>query len=246
MIHHKNTKRRAAQKGFYMFYRTVIFDLDGTLLDTLGDLAAAGNHALCAMGLPTHEVSAYRFFVGNGIPKLIERILPEANRGEASQELALSLFRRYYAEHAIERTQPYDGIVTLLQTLRENGVQLGVLSNKDDAFTQSIVAHFFPNGIDAVLGRKEGAAPKPDPASLQSMMSAFGCSPQETLYVGDSNVDVLTAHNAGAECCGAVWGFRGKEELASAGADALALAPSDILSVVQMGCEAYSCENQMQ
>ncbi len=223
-----------------MFYRTVIFDLDGTLLDTLGDLAAAGNHALTAMGLPTHETDAYRFFVGNGVPKLIERILPEANRGEASQALALSLFRRYYAEHAMERTRPYDGIAAMLQTLKESGVQLGVLSNKDDAFTQSIIAHFFPNVMDAVLGRKEGAAPKPDPASLQSMMSALGCSPQKTLYVGDSNVDVRTAHNAGVECCGAVWGFRGEPELTGAGADALAFSAADVLSVVQTGCIANS------
>lgn len=223
-----------------MFYRTVIFDLDGTLLDTLGDLAAAGNHALSAMGLPTHETDAYRFFVGNGVPKLIERILPETSRGEASQALALSLFRRYYAEHAMERTRPYDGIVSILQTLKENGVQLGVLSNKDDAFTQSIIAHFFPQVMDAVLGRKEGAAPKPDPTSLQNMMAELGCSPQETLYVGDSSVDVLTAHNAGVECCGVVWGFRGQAELTSAGADALAFAPADLLSVSKMGCAAYS------
>lgn len=246
MIKPENTSAAPRRKDWFMFYRTVIFDLDGTLLDTLGDLAAAGNHALTAMGLPTHEVNAYRFFVGNGVPKLIERILPEINRGEASQELALSLFRRYYAEHAMEHTHPYDGIVPLLQTLKESGVQLGVLSNKDDAFTQSIISHFFPQVMDAVLGRKEGAAPKPDPTSLQSMMAALGCSPQETLYVGDSNVDVLTAHNAGVECCGAVWGFRGQQELTSAGADALAFVPDDILSVVQTGCAANSLEHTMQ
>ena len=156
---------------------------------------------------PAHtRTDAYRFFVGNGVPKLIERILPEANRGEASQELALSLFRRYYAEHAMERTRPYDGIAAMLQTLKESGVQLGVLSNKTTHSRSPSSRTFCPNVMDAVLGRKEGAAPKPDPASLQSMMSALGCSPQKTLYVGDSNVDVRTAHNAGwnaAVRCGA-------------------------------------------
>lgn len=215
--------------------QAVIFDLDGTLLDTLGDLAGAGNHALRAMGLETHPVDAYRRMVGNGIPKLIERMLP-AGSGEATRAVALELFRNWYNAHGFDVTAPYPGIPRLLERLASLGVATAVVSNKDDAMTKAIAAHYFPDhAFTAVIGRRDGVPAKPDPASVREAMAAMGRVPSECLYVGDSDVDVLTAHNAGLCCCGALWGFRGRAELEAAGADLLAATADDVLAAVLNG-----------
>ncbi len=203
-------------------FQSVIFDLDGTLLDTLEDLAAAGNYTLSAMGLPTHPVDAYRQMVGNGIPNLLRRMLPEQNRGEATCALAQTLFRPYYAAHMQDYTTPYPGVVSLLAQLKERGVATGVLSNKADDFVQQIVQQYFPDLIGAALGLREDFPAKPDPSSALHLLQVLDAEPSRTLYCGDSDVDMHTAANAGIPSCGVLWGFRDEDELAGAGAAYLA------------------------
>lgn len=200
-------------------YRFIVFDLDGTLLDTLGDLAAAGNHTLSAMGLPTHPVDAYRKMVGNGIPKLIERMLPQHNRGQATQQLASELFDNYYSQHMQDLTAPYPGIIELLKNISAAGVILSIASNKADEYAQVIVNDYFNGFFKAVAGLKPEVPAKPEPHSVYNLLEELGAEKSETLYVGDSNVDMLTAKNAGLKACGVLWGFRDREELLEAGAD---------------------------
>lgn len=201
--------------------RTVIFDLDGTLLDTLRDLANAGNHALAAMGLPERSLDEFRTFVGNGIPKLIWRMLPEGHRGEMTCDLALRLFQGHYSQHMLDLTAPYPGIVDLLERLRTQGLKLGVLSNKADHLAGPVVEAYFPGIFDAVLGLREDFPPKPDAASLFYLLDRMGADKEALLYVGDSDVDMLTAKNAGVPSCGVLWGFRSREHLLEAGAEHL-------------------------
>lgn len=206
----------------------VVFDLDGTLLDTLQDLAAAGNHALSAMGLPVHPTDAYRTMVGNGIPKLIERMLPDGNCGKATQEVALQLFAGYYQHHNMDLTAPYPGIMKMLENLSKAGVGMGIASNKQHAFTKKLAEHFFPGTFSAVLGLREGCAAKPDPAFLLELMAEMGAGVHNTLYVGDSDVDMITARNAGLTPCGVLWGFRSRQELLENGAKLLAESPEQL------------------
>ncbi len=209
-------------------FKTVVFDLDGTLLNTLGDLAAACNHALNGLGLPIHAENDYRHMVGNGLPKLIERILPEANRDEGTMLLARSMFESYYSQHIMDLTTPYPGIPQLLKELSAAGVAMGVVSNKDNAFTQQIVGKFFPNTFSMVLGQSKEFLPKPNPASLVHVIEHIGCELCDTLYVGDSDVDMMTARGAGVVGCGVLWGFRTQDELIRAGASYIAADPSYI------------------
>ena len=209
-------------------YSAVIFDLDGTLLNTLTDLANAGNHPLEVLGFPTHPVDAYRYLVGNGIPKLIERMLPEKNRGPATQQTALSIFLRYYEAHKQDTTAPYPGILPMLQALKGAGLRLGVVSNKENSLSQEVAAHYFPGLFDAVAGHVLGTPTKPDPALLNGLMAQFGVQAGQVLYVGDSNVDIQTAQNAHVESCGVLWGFRTEEELRAEGASYLVHTPRQL------------------
>lgn len=213
-------------------YNTVLFDLDGTLLDTLQDLAAAGNHTLSALGLPPHPTDAYRKMVGNGIPKLIERMLPENNRGEATQQIAGQLFTRYYTRHMDDFTRPYPGIPALVQSLRAKGIGMAVITNKADEFAGQVVSQYFPGIFDIVLGLREEFAAKPDPASVLHTMELLGARPAATLYCGDSDVDMHTARNARLKSCGVLWGFRDKEELAAAGADYIAASADELEKII--------------
>lgn len=210
----------------------MIFDLDGTLLNTIGDLAAAANHTLTEMGFSTHTEDEYKYMVGNGIPKLIERFLPPWHRDEATQKQAARLFFSYYNAHKEDTTAPYPGIPALLATLRSAGVKLGVVSNKEDTLTKSIVTHFFPDLFDGVAGHTLGTPAKPDPHLINEMRAAFGLSVQQVLYVGDSSVDIETARNAGLASCGVLWGFRTENELRGAGASYLVRSPKDIRMLV--------------
>lgn len=212
-------------------YKAVIFDLDGTLLDTIGDLANAANHALSCMGCPNHTVGEYCYFVGNGIPKLLERCLPPNRRTSADTARMAELFYPYYDEHKEDTTTPYSGIPALLRTLKQEGVLLGVVSNKENSLTQKIVSHYFPDIFDAVCGHITGTPTKPDPHLVNDMRSQFGLSCEEILFVGDSDVDIITAHNASLVGCGVLWGFRTEDELRSAGADFIA-ADTDALSEI--------------
>lgn len=194
--------------------RLFIFDLDGTLLNTIADLAQSTNYALAKNGFPTHEVNAYNYFVGNGINKLFERALPE---GEKTEENILTIrrdFLAYYDIHNADKSRPYPGIPELLQALQAKGVQIAVASNKYQAATEKLVPHFFPDiHFTAILGQREGVPTKPDPAIVHDILSLAGVSKAETLYIGDSNVDMQTALNSGVDACGVAWGFRPVSEL---------------------------------
>lgn len=210
----------------------VIFDLDGTLLNTLGDLAAAGNAVLAARGLRTYPQEAYKLMVGNGIPRLIRRMLTgtnalcaeEAEKGSAAklpqglEPAVLQEFMDYYEAHKEDTTAPYPGIVEMLERLTAAGVKLAVVSNKADQPARELTRRYFGPVFASVVGLKEGGRAKPDPASTLEAVRQLSLPKDEILYVGDSDVDMLTAHNAGLRSCGVLWGFRSADELKRAGA----------------------------
>lgn len=194
--------------------RLVIFDLDGTLLDTIADLAAATNHALAQLNFPTHEVSAIRTFVGNGIAKLLERAMPEKERKEENAARIRHLFQTYYDKHSMDNTKPYPGIIELLHALQQNGVMQAVASNKYQAATAQLVTHFFPDiHFVGVLGQRQNIPTKPDPSIVFELMKLANADKKDVLYVGDSGVDMQTALNAGVNAIGVSWGFRSRKEL---------------------------------
>ena len=209
----------------------VIFDLDGTLLNTLGDLRAATNHALEVRGLPPHSMEEIRQFIGNGIRLLICRAMPEGTP-EAEIDAALDDFKAYYAAHIHDRTVPYDGIPQLLTALRKRGIQVVVLSNKIDSASQELIEYFFPGKTDVVFGEHVGVPRKPDPTSCRMVMQQLGVQPEQVLYVGDSGTDMQTAKNAGLYAVGVTWGFRSKEVLLEYGADVLVHRPEQILQIL--------------
>lgn len=209
----------------------VIFDLDGTLLNTLGDLRAATNHALEVRGLPPHSMEEIRQFIGNGIRLLIRRAMPEGTP-EAEIDAALDDFKAYYAAHIHDRTVPYDGIPQLLTALRKRGIKVAVLSNKIDSASQQLIEYFFPGKTDVVFGEHVGVPRKPDPTSCRMVMQQLGVQPEQVLYVGDSGTDMQTAKNAGLYAVGVTWGFRSKEVLLKCGADVLVHRPEQILQIL--------------
>lgn len=196
--------------------KLVIFDLDGTLLNTIADLADSTNHALKALGYPTHEPDQYNFMVGNGINKLFERALPNGEKTEENVLRVRQEFVPYYDRHNADKSRPYPGVAELLETLQTAGMQLAVASNKYQAATEKLVAHYFPNiRFTAVLGQREGIPVKPDPVIVRDILQIAKVQKEETLYVGDSGVDMQTAINAGVTSCGVTWGFRPRNELES-------------------------------
>lgn len=194
--------------------KLVIFDLDGTLLNTIADLAAATNQALRHFGYPTHETEAYRFFVGNGINKLFERALPDGERTEENILKIRSRFIPYYDEHNADLSRPYPGIPELLSTLQQQEIRMAVASNKYQAATRKLISHYFPEiNFVEVLGQREGIPAKPDPSIVYDIMRKAEVKNEEVLYVGDSNVDMQTAHHAGVTAIGVAWGSRPRTEL---------------------------------
>lgn len=186
-----------------------IFDLDGTLLDTVHDLGKSGNHVLALAGYPTHPIEAYYGFVGNGIAKLIERALPADAATADEVARLLPLFRAYYNEHKADDTKPYDGIPQLLAALQERGALTAVASNKYQQATEELIARYFPEiRFCAVLGQRDGVPVKPHPAIVENIMQASGINDkQDIMYIGDSTVDMNTARNAGVESVAVSWGF---------------------------------------
>lgn len=203
-------------------YNTVIFDLDGTLLNTIDDLADAGNFVCDEQGWPTFSVDAYKKMVGNGIPLLVERFSPADARTPARLAATLESFLERYSAHMRDKTAPYPGIPNLLKSLRDKGIQLAVFSNKKDELSKEVVRSYFGDAFDLVRGGREDTPAKPDPTGVFQILETLGADPKTTLFVGDSNVDILTAKNAGLDGCGVLWGFRDAEELKQAGADFLA------------------------
>lgn len=192
----------------------VIFDLDGTMLNTIADIAMATNHALSAFGYPTHSEEKIKSFVGNGVSKLLERALPEDKRTEENIALLREAFTEYYDKHNADLSTPYPGIASLLSQLQENGVLLAVASNKYQSATEKLVAHYFP-GIDfvCVLGQRTGIPVKPSPDIVHEIMATANVYRKDTIYVGDSGVDMQTANNAGINAVAVSWGFRPRQEL---------------------------------
>lgn len=196
--------------------KLVIFDLDGTLLNTIADLANSTNYALKALGYPTHEPDKYNFMVGNGINKLFERALPDGEKTEENVLRVRQEFVPYYDQHNADKSRPYPGVTELLETLQTAGMQLAVASNKYQAATEKLIAHYFPNiKFTAVFGQREGIPVKPDPIIVKEILQIAKVQEEETLYVGDSGVDMQTAINAGVTSCGVIWGFRPRTELES-------------------------------
>ena len=212
----------------------IIFDLDGTLINTIDDLGQACNHALAACGFPRHKIEDYPRLVGNGINKLIERALPEEDSNEETVLRAREYFVPYYDEHNCDLTRPYDGILALLHTLKEQGHQLAVASNKYQAAIEKIVAQLFPTIFDVVLGEREHIARKPDPQIVYDIHSALNTklSTQNCLYVGDSLVDANTARAAGCTLVLCTWGFEKEEQLSAFKPDYLVAHPKEILEIV--------------
>lgn len=208
--------------------KTVIFDLDGTLLNTLEDLKEAANFALSEFGYPKRSLEEIRCFVGNGVRKLIERAVPEAC--EKIDE-CLCVFKKNYSENMCNNTVPYNGILKILKDLQDNGVKIGVVSNKFDSAVKELCKKYFGNLVDIAVGQSDDVPKKPAPEGVFKVMKELGAEKISTVYIGDSEVDVQTAKNSGLPCIGVTWGFRNKNDLQ--GADYIIDNPCDIISVIR-------------
>lgn len=210
--------------------KLVIFDLDGTLLNTIADLGDACNFALRTLGYSEHALATYNYMVGNGVRKLIERAEPDADAGTLDRLLAL--FREYYDEHSTDHTTPYPGIPELLAALHENGVAIAVASNKYQAAVDKIVHHFFPDiPFVAIMGQTEERPVKPDPSIVFAILNKYPTPKTAVLYAGDSAVDMETARRACVDSVGVTWGFRPVSELRGAYADNIVSSPAEILTL---------------
>lgn len=207
--------------------RAALFDLDGTLVDSLADIAAAMNHSLTHHGLPTHPTGAYSHFVGEGVMELARRAASGGD--EALHTSLLTVYRAYYAEHLFDQTVVFPGILPLLAELNREGVKLAVLSNKSDGFTKKLVKGLMPDvPFAAVYGERPGIPRKPDPTAALALAQELGVAPGDCTFVGDTSVDMDTARGAGMVSVGVTWGFRGVEELRAHGAQALATTAAEL------------------
>ena len=213
-------------------YQNVIFDLDGTLLNTLEDLADAGNWVCRNHGWPEHTLEEYKYFVGNGMTKLVERFMPENLRSEMKIESTLEEFMPYYHAHKADKTAVYAGISEMLEQIQKAGVQIAVLTNKAHGVASEVVEAYYPGIFPIVQGALPDMPTKPNPTLLHVMMEKMGATAENTLFVGDSNVDIRTAKNGGVNSCGVLWGFRNQQELEEEGADYLAETPEKLAELI--------------
>ena len=213
-------------------YKVAIFDLDGTLLDTLKDLADACNFALRSYGFSEHQIDEYKYFLGNGVYKLVERALPMDKKDGETVDKVLTEFKKYYEKHKSDFTKPYDGIEELLIALKETGIKTAVVSNKPHEFAVEIVERYFAKSFDIVFGKREGYLAKPDPTTVIETLNYFKCKKEEAVYIGDSDVDMFTGKNAGLFSIGVAWGFRGARELSAAGANKIVYTSEELLSEI--------------
>lgn len=207
-----------------------IFDLDGTLLNTLNDLAASTNYALRSAGMPEHSVEDVRRFVGNGVKKLMERAIPDGLENPKFDE-TYATFRRHYLEHSLDTTKPYEGIPEVLAELKRRGKKLAIVSNKFYAATQELAKHFFPETIQVAIGERENIHKKPAPDTVLEAMRQLGVGKEGSIYIGDSDVDIDTAKNVGIPCISVLWGFRDKDFLIGHGATHLIKTPKELLEL---------------
>ena len=215
-----------------MKIRLFIFDLDGTLLDSIDDIAFSMNHVLEKNGFPTHQRDAYYYFVGDGARLLMERALPESSRTAAQVDALLPEFMAYYDLHKADRTKPFDGLLPTMEKLQAAGAFFAVASNKPHEVMPELMRHYFPSiRFAVILGHRKGHPIKPDPEIVHDILAETGADRSDVLYVGDTAVDVRTAHAAGVRMAGALWGFRTRQELVDAGADLLLEKPESLLTV---------------
>lgn len=213
--------------------RLIVFDLDGTLLNSLEDLADSANWVLEQHGFPTHPVDAYRYFVGDGVRKLIERILPQEERTEARIEQCRQEFVAYYKVHMEDKTSVYEGITELLVELKNRGLKIAVATNKVHIAVKPLMEKYFPEiRFDSMIGQREGVPVKPAPQIMFDILRETGCEPSEALHVGDTATDMQLAHNAGVTPVGVLWGYRPLEELQEAGAKFIISKPEELLRLV--------------
>jgi len=217
------------QKGISKMkkYKLAVFDMDGTILDTLSDLHLSVNHILKEAGYPERTLDEVRRFVGNGIHKLIERAVPEGT----SEEKIDALFQNmlvYYNDHCTEHTAPYEGIPELIQELKSHGIKVAVVSNKANTAVQTLCQQYFPGLFQAAVGEKPDVRRKPAPDSVNAVLKELDVQREDAVYIGDSDVDVMTAKNAQMDCIGVDWGFRGEAFLRSYGCDNVVFQPKEI------------------
>ena len=214
--------------------KLVLFDLDGTLINSIDDLADSTNYALQQCGLPLHTVDEYKYFVGNSVDPLIRRALPEEEK--ENQELfdrVKKIYLYYYAAHSKDKTRPYPGISDLLSRCNKAGVLVAVVSNKPDDITADVVRYYFPQiHFAATMGPKEGIPKKPDPAGVREVLRITGIALEDALYVGDTWVDMQTAQNSGVQSCGVLWGFRTRQELVENHADFIAANAAELAEII--------------
>ena len=213
--------------------KAVLFDLDGTLVNSLSDLADSTNFALRQLGFPPHETEKYKYLVGDGIPKLIERALPEGEKTEENKSRCLELFMARYREHYFDKTDAYDGIKDLLFELKNQGLKIAVISNKAQEMAQKVVEKVFGDIFDSVAGKREGYKTKPDPALTLAIIKELGVTPEACVLIGDSGMDMAAAVNAQVTGIGVTWGFRTETELRQNGADYIADTPAQILNIIK-------------
>lgn len=209
-------------------YNTYVFDLDGTLLNTIVDLAASTNYALRTHGMPEHSVDDVRRFVGNGVKLLMERAIP-GGLSNPDFEATYADFRKHYLEHSLDTTQPYPGIMDLLAELRRRGKRIAVVSNKFYAATRELCAHFFGDYVEVAIGEREDIRKKPAPDTVIEALRQLGVTKEGAVYIGDSDVDVATARNSGLPCISVLWGFRDRDFLIEHGATTFVTRPEEIL-----------------
>ncbi|MGV8083698.1 MAG: HAD family hydrolase [Coriobacteriia bacterium] len=220
----------AAERGLRVL-DACLFDLDGTLVNSLEDLVISVNYALAQQGLPTHSADEYRYFVGHGVGMLIEDVLPASSRTPEIIAQTRDLFEAHYWDHCLDHTRPYDGINTLLSELGD--LRCGVVTNKPDAYAQKIVPALFGKRFEVVIGQREGVPHKPDPATVLIACAEMSVGPSRCVYLGDSGVDMLTARAVDMFAVGVLWGLRSREELLASGAEALIGKPEELVGILE-------------
>lgn len=213
--------------------KAVLFDLDGTLANTLCDLAAAANYALEKLGFPTHSVEAFKYFAGNGMPKMLERTLPENCRNKENVDKILPVFMEYYSVHYADKTEAYEGVLQLVNTLKSRGIKIAVVTNKAQESAEAVVNKLYGNVFDVIFGKRDNIPLKPDPTAAYAVMDMLGVNPSETVFLGDSGMDVATGVNCGAFPVGELWGFRDEKELKENGAGYIISKPLQLLDIIE-------------
>ena len=217
--------------GSFMI-KAVLFDLDGTLVNSLSDLANAVNFALGAFGFKPHETEEFKYFVGDGIPMMIKRALPENSRDFDTVEKVKKVFFEHYSVHFADNTLPYDGVKELISALKQREIKIAVVTNKAQEMADKVVFGAYGDVFDIVFGKREGIPSKPDPAAAITVMNDLGVKPEECIFIGDSGVDVLTGVNSGAVPVGELWGYREEEELLNGGAKYIIKKPEELLGII--------------